>query len=786
MSLDRSSASQAKQGTAQTTDVDSGMVVPTISPRSNTADILRLQRELLIGHINHQTPKNLPVKAKPLSRFRYAKPNKQSGLGILFDELSARGLLNPIELLKQSAVMQAADEKLSILDTLNLSSVRHDNVKSIVEDLSPENIAKLKVIWKIFADPIDLADLVASTRLQKLLGIKTESAHWCIPVVKAGQKNPDKFYFFKINDAMPSSEFSPMSELEAVCWSHYRLYLDDLVPHDVAAIYDDNAGYRFIGVVSENIPQFKPFRSEPITENDLNLGLFPFELVDIDKTFSDLMSSLNALVKHLEDSNAPSKQSTSLSSIYRFTANLANYYTPSITGEYTSAWFRDDLIKLITKKKADAREFLDELSGYLLKRLAHIFPGCLDEKQKQSLQATAPSRDLLQSSIIAIDNDLLKDRHLKKTEWETERTLLRSILQLTQRYREECLANKQKLEQGAELVQQLVKLDHALRAKHIVLEELDPQLNVATLTEHDCPPVSAQQLQKFRRIAGQGASLIAFLYGADHDRHPFNLSGDGTHIDFDLSKIPILIKYKKAGLFEKWNITPNKTDFSLTEIDIVKFPALVNAKPRCHPARQNLFVSTAIQYTDAETSNYKKLANNPIFDFFKYKTLLKIMLTTPAMHEALTRLHIRQEDGIAQKSSEDLSKQLFREIVDYDTDRLRELRSIMTSMHEKGYDQFQEFLKHHGTFALNMILEEFRLYRDHLIASKKDYYDSLIKEIDLEKIKAEFTHILNETKCNEVLIEPAQEIHPDNIDVSFVAMSVYAPSPTQGRNNPNV
>lgn len=785
MSLDRSGASQAGPTTTQS---DAGGTTVSSknlsSSASTTSEIFRLQQ------INHLLPRNLPAKAKPLSRFRYALPDKQSPLGLLFAEMKKRDLLqsantNSTEIpIKANA--QSADERLAVLETLPLNLIREETISHIVDNLTPETVVKLRSVMNIFEEPIDLAELDASARLKKLLDLKHDSAHWCIRVVKTGQKNPGKFYYLKINDIAPASDFAPMSELEAVCWSHYRLYLDDLVPHDVCAVYDDNAGYRFIGVASENMLGFEPFRKRPITDDDLNLGLFPFELVDIDQTFSDLIGSLNGLLKHLEESNAPSRQKSSLFSLYKVTTNFTNFYTPAITGEYTSAWFKDDLTKLRAKKKADPREFLDELSSLLLKRLVHIFPACLDEPQKKIIDKNTTSRDLVQSCILSIDQDLLKNQPLKKKEWETERTLLRTVLHLTQRYREECLANKQKLEQAADLVQKLVTLDRLVKEHNINLHMLAPETNVCELVNFASQPVSVRQLQKYQRIAGQGRSLIAFLYGADHDRHPFNLSSDGMNIDFDLSKINILIKYKKAGLLEKWNITPSEDDFKLTPLDIVKFPVLENARPRCHPTRQNSLVSSHLQYTDTEATNYKKLANNPIYDFFKYKTLLKILLTTPAMHECLTKLHIRQESPAAQKSSEDMSKKLFREIVDYDADRLTELRTVMTKMHEQGFDQFQEFLKHHGNFAFQLILSEFQTYREHLIAAKKSYYDNLIKEIDPEKIKVEFVRILSETKCDEVLIKPAEEIKPEDINMSFVAMSVYAPSPNQTRMSRNL
>ena len=95
-----------------------------------------------------------------------------------------------------------------------------------------------------------------------------ETFHQIMEVVEKNQ-NEIRVFFLKQNPPSKNKYAAYMSELEAVCAGLFKFIAPDHAAASTLAVYDKSNTY--VGVVSEEIPNFKSVALDPLVESDLNV-----------------------------------------------------------------------------------------------------------------------------------------------------------------------------------------------------------------------------------------------------------------------------------------------------------------------------------------------------------------------------------------------------------------------------------------------------------------------------------------------------------------------------------
>lgn len=128
---------------------------------------------------------------------------------------------------------------------------------------------------------------------------------------------------------------------------------------------------------------------------------------------------------------------------------------------------------------------------------------------------------------------------------------------------------------------------------------------------------------------------------------------------------------------------------------------------------------------------FSELEHHPVFVFFKYKTILKYLLTDKNLHRRLAELYLSEDK---QTNNQPLSEQ----IAANQENRVTALRKIVCAMPE-----FNNYLTQHGNPAFAMIREEFDMFakrqqRKSLRHPNIAHYSQLAAAIDVDEMAKRF------------------------------------------------
>jgi len=102
-------------------------------------------------------------------------------------------------------------------------------------------------------------------------------------------------------------------------------------------------------------------------------------------------------------------------------------------------------------------------------------------------------------------------------------------------------------------------------------------------------------------------------------------------------------------------------------------------------------------FAEKDNAVFKALASHPVFEFFKFKTIMKYMITKPDLYQSLGEMYFRK--GCVYLSL----------LVDDENRNHDSLRDILINMPE-----YQKFIEEHGGFAVELIDKDFKEYADRL------------------------------------------------------------------------
>lgn len=340
-------------------------------------------------------------------------------------------------------------------------------------------------------------------------------------------------------------------------------------------------------------------------------------------------------------------------------------------------------------------------------------------------------------------------------------------------------------------IEELEKIDEEFalkcKEKNISIENLkedevikykDIPLNASTMFAYfsmsPTAKVTIKDLKNFRLVRGLAQGITNSYFNEEEDLHRGNMAKDGKRIDFDMSWWEVLYFFKETDLIGgtfNWAFRHPEGRFEIHADDIRHLPNLIHANPFFFPTKPfplcpetfyrwatklreyctNAFsdVYQKLQtnaFTSADNAIYQTLEKNPVFIYYKFATLLKILLLPKNMVRSTLSMHIR-EDAIDDKTN----RKLLDVLADHINHRKEILKQTLLNMPE-----FQEFFNYHGEHVLENVLKEWQernnhysekavkniLYEEQIINSKdvKDIFENIKKEFD-DKLFDSFTLI---------------------------------------------
>ncbi len=131
----------------------------------------------------------------------------------------------------------------------------------------------------------------------------------------------------------------------------------------------------------------------------------------------------------------------------------------------------------------------------------------------------------------------------------------------------------------------------------------------------------------------------------------------------------------------------------------------------------------------------RSLATNPVFEYFKFKTILKYILSETKMYEAFARLYISPDKDI---HSPFYSGPMVDALIDHETDKIYAAYDLASKMPE-----FLTFMCDHSESAFEMIMAEESAFKErtmqkHAKHPEGGHYKALADAIDLAAFEERF------------------------------------------------
>jgi hypothetical protein len=145
-------------------------------------------------------------------------------------------------------------------------------------------------------------------------------------------------------------------------------------------------------------------------------------------------------------------------------------------------------------------------------------------------------------------------------------------------------------------------------------------------------------------------------------------------------------------------------------------------------AREMLKMSAHL-YTFNDNKRFSDLSAHPVFEYHKYKTLLKFLLLGNDVYHRIADLQISKSAAL--HKGEINKTNLHQAAVDDDIARRKEIEAVLIGMPE-----FKRFIEKNGNFVFEQIKIELITFKEkykHKIA-KQPYYQGLVDAIDLNAL----------------------------------------------------
>ncbi len=283
------------------------------------------------------------------------------------------------------------------------------------------------------------------------------------------------------------------------------------------------------------------------------------------------------------------------------------------------------------------------------------------------------------------------------------------------------------LEEGI-TIEDIEALDHDLQNDSQFNErDDDDTLKSVCINSGTWIRVTVGDLKRFRIMKGLASGLMASYLFEEDDLHRGNMSRQGERIDFDGSLWSILSKFKSSSYLDNFFRSRNADQrFVVHSLDIQEFPNLTHASPYYWPTRPvttsnkiATIVSSNPWNTD-ENKTYQMLSKNPVFNYFKFRTLLKFMLAGADIYLHIAEMHVRL-DAVYQ------NKLIINELFEHLRDRVQKVKEVVIAMPE-----FAEFITKHGAIAFEKIKDDIEVHNQHY-GRKGDKINETLRNLDKKK-----------------------------------------------------
>lgn len=224
-------------------------------------------------------------------------------------------------------------------------------------------------------------------------------------------------------------------------------------------------------------------------------------------------------------------------------------------------------------------------------------------------------------------------------------------------------------------------------------------------------PLTDQDLNVEEIVKGLALGLTASYIFEEDDLHRGNMDKYGMRIDFDMSLWSILYHFKMDWTFR--NPEDRLGDrFIIHSEDIIHFPNLMHARPFYFPTNDpskipSIFLEAFEKATGYKASKnsftpnviaiFKKLEHLEIFKYYKFRTLLKYVLSDAKMYRNMAKFHTPE----ILKNTDNKDVEIHCFIERHQQKRINEFRKILIQTNE-----FKDFLEKDGERALKEIQEE--------------------------------------------------------------------------------
>lgn len=299
------------------------------------------------------------------------------------------------------------------------------------------------------------------------------------------------------------------------------------------------------------------------------------------------------------------------------------------------------------------------------------------------------------------------------------------------------------LEEKEELIAKQTTDDNNPEKKAIEIEKINFFTEIKI--KHN---LGKKNLENFRIIKGLAICFTLSHILMEDDLHQNNFSKYGKRIDFDMSLWPLTYHFKKIiprkwlgieSLIENYFKIrkQNINQFTVTPEDIEKFPNIEKSQPFYWPTKALSITSHSVgshiksalgkstnPYPDYMNLLYQKLEKNPIFVFFKRKTIAKFVLSDREMYKRISKKHIRRECTF---NSRPFIKTLTKTV----EDRLALFENAILALPD-----FFDFIKTHHQQLVTELEDALRKQKIHFPSAKiQQNYLHLNEIIDI-KIKS--------------------------------------------------
>jgi len=535
----------------------------------------------------------------------------------------------------------------------------------------------------------------------------TSSSHKGYYAIRDGKK-----FYVKFNEIDPSIPHSDkMPEVESICWRWYAIVDRSIVPQHTYPLYDydeTKKTYSLVGVASELLPNFVPNRDDPLKEEDLII-----EALDKDYGHqrSEFINKITALSKVLIREN---------DNWWDWSKETCNYYGSSFNyfRKPSASWLKPCLDNLIEKnKKQDiSKQDICDLLTLLNDR-----------------ESSAPDR--LKKLKARYDTKKTSEKEYLKTskKYDHENELLRKASQSAS------LFLNLKQDDHADITK-LEKMDRLVRKMGTNLQERNANEKISADINGQPFEMKVSDLINYRTIKAEATSISLSYINWENDNHNRN-NGKKGRVDFDMSEWPFVCDFKNPNWFVWFNewasatvksVIPDfiknlfvdntdKNNFTYHPDDINSLPNLTHAQLRYCPAKSAFFIDSRVDpsaaaapfyenlYRSEDTIPFQKINSNPIFDFHKFKTFLKSILTPNDMFLKAAELEARNDASYKTKNE---TKNLIESMVKYKLTNMQNLREVLVAMptfqsYLEKYNYYDQDNHYQGNHVFDFIKEDF-------------------------------------------------------------------------------